>query len=168
MMKTETQSTGTAPGSGRRFFRRLLRNSRNEEGTQLIELALVLPVFLYLLVGAVDFGRAFYLATEVASAAEAGATYGVSSPTDIAGMKSAAMLNATDISGFTPTATYGSECTDGSAIALQSSTPPTTCTTGLVQFVEVDASTTYSPILRFPGVPSSLPIASKARMRASF
>jgi Flp pilus assembly protein TadG len=167
MMKTELRSTATAQSSGRRFLRRLLWKSQKEEGTQLIELALVLPVFLYLLVGAVDFGRAFYLATEVASAAEAGAAYGVSSPTDTAGMKSAAMLNATDIRGFSPVATYGSECTDGSALALQTSTPPT-CTSGLVQFVEVDASTTYSPLLHFPGVPTSLPIASKARMRASF
>lgn len=161
------QTRAMAQRTGQHIFRRLLGRWHNEEGSQLIELALVLPVFLYLLVGAVDFGRAFYLATEVASAAEAGASYGVSSPTDVSGMKATALLNASDVSGFTPTATYGSECTDGSASASLSATPPT-CSSGVVQYVEVDASATYSPLLHIPGIPASLPISSKARMRATF
>jgi Flp pilus assembly protein TadG len=166
MMTLQTQVM--AQRVRQRIFHRLLGKWHNEEGSQLIELALVLPVFLYLLVGAVDFGRAFYIATEVTAAAEAGASYGVSSPTDISGMKATALLNASDISGFTPTATYGSECTDGSASASLSATPPTCTSSGVVQYVEVDTKATYSPLLHIPGIPASLPISSKARMRATF
>ena len=46
---------------------------RNQEGQSVIELALVLVPFMLLLVGAADFGRGYYLAIEVESAAEAGA-----------------------------------------------------------------------------------------------
>ena len=53
-----------------------------EEGSSLVEVALVLPMMLLLLVGSVDFGRGYYAAMEVSSAANAGACYGVQEPTD--------------------------------------------------------------------------------------
>ncbi|MBE7159246.1 MAG: pilus assembly protein, partial [Rhodospirillales bacterium] len=62
----------------------------------MVELALLLPLLLLLLVGAVDLGRAFYVAIEVSSAASAGAVYGTQNPTDTAGMQNAAALNAPD------------------------------------------------------------------------
>ncbi len=40
-----------------------------EQGASLVELALVLPILFLILMGAVDFGRAYYLAMEVAGAA---------------------------------------------------------------------------------------------------
>lgn len=139
---------------------------RNENGSQLIEFSLVLPIFLIMVAGAVDFGRAYFVAIEVSAAAEAGATYGLKNPTDTAGMQSAASLDAPDLAGLTSMASYGSECSDGtSAVAGSGSTP--SCTADVVQYVEVDTSAIYKPFMNYPGLPSKFTLTGKARMRAS-
>ena len=139
---------------------------RNENGSQLIEFSLVLPIFLLMVAGTVDFGRAYFVAIEVSAAAEAGATYGLKNPTDTAGMQSAASLDAPDLAGLTSTASYGSECSDGtSAVAGSGSTP--SCTADVVQYVEVDTSAIYKPFMNYLGLPSKFTLTGKARMRAS-
>ncbi|MBA4180704.1 MAG: pilus assembly protein TadE [Anaerolinea sp.] len=56
------------------FSRRgLLRLRRTEAGQSLVEFAMVLPFFLVLLFGLVDFGRAFYTWLQVTNAAREGA-----------------------------------------------------------------------------------------------
>ena len=61
----------------RRLRRRLsLRNLvRNERGTQLAELAIVLPVMLLLFGGTVEFGRYFYSYSTLSKAARIGSRY---------------------------------------------------------------------------------------------
>ncbi len=140
---------------------------RGEEASQLVELAMVTPMLLLLLAGAVDFGRAYYVAMEVSSAAEAGATYGLQNPTDTAGMKSAALLNVPDLPNLTPTAVYGTECSDGTSAVSGGATPPT-CAVDVVQYVEVDTTATYRPILIYPGIQSLFTLTGKSRMRASY
>jgi hypothetical protein len=63
---------------------KLLR--RDTEGSGLVEFALIFPVFMILLAGAVDYGRAYYVALDLSAAAQAGALYGSQNPTDTAGM----------------------------------------------------------------------------------
>jgi len=64
-----------------RALRRLLRALRRDErGTQLVELALVVPLFL-MMVGAVgEFGRFFYTFSTLSKATRAGARYQISQP----------------------------------------------------------------------------------------
>ena len=58
------------------FFSATHRSLRTSEtGSALLEVALILPTLILVLVGAVDFGRAYYVTIEVSSAAEAGALY---------------------------------------------------------------------------------------------
>ena len=95
------------------FRTRLAPFASREEGNSLLETALVLPVLLLLLAGAVDVGRAYRAAMIVNGAASTGAVYGTHYPTDTAGMKLAAQLNASKIVTVTSTATYGCECADG-------------------------------------------------------
>lgn len=57
-------------------------------GQALPEFALVLPVFMLLFLGAVDFGRVFFSYIAVRNAASQGAAYGAASPTDGAGIAS--------------------------------------------------------------------------------
>jgi Flp pilus assembly protein TadG len=140
----------------------------SEEGSQLYELAMVMPVFVLLLFGAIDFGRAYYVNMEVAAAAEAGAAYGAQNPTDTSGMKAAALLNAPDISGLTPTASYGTECSDGTKAVASPGVAPTTCSVTIVQYIEVDTTATYKPLFAFPGMPSAFTMSGKARMRTSY
>src|ERR1700758_508000 len=48
----------------------------DNQGHGLVELAVVLPVFLLLLLGAAEYGRLSYVGVEVTNAAYAGAAYG--------------------------------------------------------------------------------------------
>jgi hypothetical protein len=57
--------------------RRLLRFRR---GQSLVELAIVLPVLLLLLGGAIDLGRAFFARVAIENAAKEGALYGATDP----------------------------------------------------------------------------------------
>jgi Flp pilus assembly protein TadG len=137
-----------------------------DQASSLIEFAVMLPFLVLLLVGAVDFGRAWYVNLEVSSAAEAGALYGVQNPNDIAGMNSAALLDASDLSSLHSAATYGSECSDGtSVVALSTSIP--SCSVNAVAYVEVDTTATYTPLLIYPGISSMFTMTAKSRMRTS-
>ncbi len=140
---------------------------REEHASSLIECALMLPFLVLLLVGAVDFGRAWYINLEVASAAEAGALYGTQYPTDTSGMKAAALLDAPDVTSLSSTATYGNECSDGTSVTPLYTSPPT-CAVNSVEYVEVITSATYSPILAYPGIASSITMGYKSHMRTSF
>jgi Flp pilus assembly protein TadG len=146
-------------------LRRLIRRWRNEsEGSSFVEIAIVLPLFLLMVVPAVDVGRLLYAAIEVESASEAGAMYGVKNPGDVAGMQTASLSGASNLAGVSATATYGCECSDGSGVVANCSTTPT-CTYNYVNYVDVVATAPYVTMFRYPGLPSSMNISRKTRMR---
>jgi Flp pilus assembly protein TadG len=62
------------------------RAHRRTFGQALVEFALILPVFLLLVVIAIDFGRLFFSYIEISNAAREGANYGQGSPTDTVGI----------------------------------------------------------------------------------
>ena len=139
---------------------------RSEDGTSLIECALILPIFIFLLVGAVDLGRAWYLHLEVSAAAEAGALYGVQNTSDIPGMDAAALIDAGDVTTLQAAATYGTECFDGTSVTPLLASPPS-CSVNAIAYVEVDTTATYTPILKYPGLASVFTLVGKSRMRAA-
>lgn len=146
-------------------MRRLIRLIKKADGGSFVELAIVLPLLFLIFVPAVDIGRAIYVSIEVASAAQAGAAYGIQNPTDVSGMQSASTNGTANIAGMTATATYGCECSDGSSPSTSCSTTPT-CTYNYVNYVDVVASACYSPIFNYPGLPSSINISREIRLRA--
>ena len=52
-----------------------MRNKKWISGQGLVEFALILPILLLLVVGALDFGRAFYMKTVMENSAREGAYY---------------------------------------------------------------------------------------------
>ncbi len=60
--------------------------SRDERGQSAVELAVTLPVLLLILIGTLDFGRAFYSYINITNAAREGAQYGTGFPTNTAGI----------------------------------------------------------------------------------
>jgi Flp pilus assembly protein TadG len=146
--------------------RQLQLRNRAEDGSGMIETVLIAPLLLLMLTGAADLGRAFYVAIEVASAAHAGALYGVQNPLDTTGMIAASALDAADVSGLVTTATFGCECSDGTNIVASCATVPT-CTSNVVDYVEINTTAAYSSILIYPGVPGTVALKGKARMRAA-
>ncbi len=58
-----------------------MKNNKSQKGQSLIELALVLPVLLLILLGIVDFGKAYVTLVALNDAASEGATYASIDPT---------------------------------------------------------------------------------------
>ena len=143
-------------------------SSCGENGSSLVELAVVLPVLFLLLLGVADFGRAYYLGMEVSQAANSAALYASQDPSDAVGIANAAVADAQDVPGFTTssvTVTSGCECSDGTLPILGCSTAPT-CSTNLVNYVQVDTVATYRATFPYPGIPASIVLRGKARMRS--
>jgi Flp pilus assembly protein TadG len=141
------------------------------DGSALVEMAFVVPVLLLLVMGAIDFGRAYYLKIEVTNAAHAGAEYGSQNSSDTGGMTTAARQSASDVPNLTvTTATWGCECSDGTSYSEHCSPAPT-CTassyrdTNSVKRVQVTAQSVYTTLMPWPHIPSSITLTSTATIR---
>jgi Flp pilus assembly protein TadG len=128
-----------------------LRFVTSEEGAALIEFACVLPVFVLLLVGVVDYSLQIQQRMHVTEAAAIAAAYGAvaGNEQNTAGMRNAALTVMPDL---TVTATAFWTCSVGSGHVSSSSA----CADGNLpmQWVEVDTSATLTPLLAFPGIPT--------------
>lgn len=140
------------------------RFNGDDSGSSLIECALLLPMVILLLLGSVDFGRAFYINLEIAAAAEAGALYGVQNPSDTSGMQAAAILDAPDLNSLSSAAIYGTECSDGTMVTA-SNLPVPSCSVNAITYVQVTASMQYKPYFTYPGMGTTWSLASTARLR---
>ena len=79
-----TLTVRRAPAHSRPPAGRPLR--ARHRGQALVEFALVLPIMLFLLVIAIDFGRLFYLNIGINNGAREGAAYGAKLPNDTTGI----------------------------------------------------------------------------------
>jgi Flp pilus assembly protein TadG len=131
----------------------------------MLELAVAFPLLCLLLFGAIDFGRVFFAGLRVASAARAGAQYGSISRThsaDLEGMRQAALRDGADLAGLAATAVQECRCPDGAAIGCHSGA----CTSGFKGiYVQVTATAQFRTVVDYPGIPSRVPLASRASMR---
>jgi Flp pilus assembly protein TadG len=141
---------------------------RGENGGSLLEIAAIMPLFMLLLLGAVDFGRAFYLETEIAGAADAAVAYGTQNPNDTTGMENAAQDDAPNVPNLSVgTPTSGCECSDGTGyVASPCTTPPSCTTNNEVVLTKIKVTGTYTPLFPWPGVPSSFSFSNTAAMRS--
>jgi Flp pilus assembly protein TadG len=144
----------------------ILKFFRSEHGTSLIETAVLVPSLMMVLIGAIDFGRAYYIANEVAGAAQAGAVYGSTNVTDTTGMTNTAKYDAPDVSGLNVTPAWGCECSDGTKGSASCTSTPTGCSANVVYYATVTASATYTPLFPWKGINASISIARSSTMRA--
>jgi Flp pilus assembly protein TadG len=100
-----------------------------ERGASLVELALVLPILLVVLLGALDLGRGVYVRTALATAARDGARFASVDPTNVACIGAAAISRA-PIPDLT--------------VADVTVTPPLTIDLG--ESIRVEVETTYRPL----------------------
>jgi len=143
-----------------------------DAGQAIVELALLLPFFLLLIVGTAEFGRLAYASIEVGNAANAGAHYGAQShvtASDIAGMRTAAINDAADITaGLTATPAPKHMCSCSNvAGAPATATCSTTCSSPgiLLEYVQVNTSATVNPLIHYPGLPTTFTLKGQAIMR---
>jgi Flp pilus assembly protein TadG len=117
-----------------------------------VELAVLLPLLAFLFVVTVDFARLFYQYQIMADCARNGALYGSQKPansTDTAGIQTAALADATNIS---PTPTVNS------TTATDADGNP--C-------VQVTVSWTFQTITSYPGISQSWPLVRTVQMRVT-
>jgi len=132
-------------------------------------MAILLPVLILLLLGCVDFGRGFFDALAVESAANAGAQYGgidTATAKDTAGIRAAVLANLGDTPSGRPVdvaiETF-CNCEDGGTVACDTgscgtSTPRT--------YVRVTVEMPFVTILDYPGIPHRLTLRRSSLQRA--
>jgi len=137
----------------------LRRLAKSESGAALVELAVVTPFLALLLTGLIDFGRYTYDAILAANAARSAAAYGaqtLETAKDTTGMTAAGQ---TDAQGLTVSVTPQTVCMVGSTVV--------TCGTSTAEtaFVQVTATGTYQPLIKYPFLPSSVIVSGSSFMR---
>lgn len=151
-----------------------LAGAKPRAGHAAVELALISPVLALLLLGAGDFGRAFYAAITVANAAHAGVLYGIQSnatTSNSTAMRYAASndaANLVNLGGVTTTATRICKCADGASVGC------ITGSCGVVSgittrpniYLTVTAATTFNTVAPYPGIPSTVSVNAQDTMRA--
>src|SRR5271168_4490795 len=86
---------------------------RPDRGQAFVELALVFPIFILLLVGAVEVGRLAYASVEVSNAARAGVSYAAQSSAtaaDTTNIQLAAIQDAPNITSLSASASRACSC----------------------------------------------------------
>src|SRR5258708_3098749 len=144
-----------------------IKSSRKaQNGSAIVEFALVGTVMLLLFFGVADFSRLFYDSIEVVNAAAAGAHYGAfnsgaldsSNSADSTGIINAAKAEAPELNGLTVNPT--TVCQDDTgATALCSAS-------GAYKYVSVNTAYTFQTLLQYPLIPSSVPISKTVTFRS--
>lgn len=144
---------------------------RDTSGQSLVELALILPVFTLLILGAAEFGQLAYDAIEVSNAARAGVAYGAQSAAyagDIPGIQLAAIHDASDVPGMTATATTFCSCSNAASTPVTCGSALATCLASgsrALNYVEVQTTATVTPFVHYPGISGGFTLTGQAIMR---
>ena len=126
------------------------RRVSRRSGTAVVELALLLPLLVFLFLVAADFARIFYFSLTLTNCARAGALYASDPATmpesPFANVQAAALADATNLSPQ-PSITQ-TMAADGAGRS----------------YVEVTAAQTFSTITGFPGIPKTVQLRRTVRM----
>ena len=151
----------------RATVRKVLEGLKSDSAQALVELAFVLPVASFLLVGTIEIGRLANTSIVVDQAARAGVQYGAQNrvtASDTAGMTNAAQQDASGISGLTVTASHYCACSDGSASTCQ----PTDCASSrILEYVKVNTQTQMHTLLPYPSLPRVFTVKGQEVMRVA-
>jgi Flp pilus assembly protein TadG len=138
-------------------------------GTSLIEFALVLPVFVFLMMGIVEVSRYTYFGIVAAHAARAGVQY-ASQTTETAAdantngpaTKSAALADGQNLSNWTITSSL--VCTVNGQASTCPMNTANAVPANLVYYVQVKVTGRFNTLMNYPGIPTNIPITSTAIM----
>jgi Flp pilus assembly protein TadG len=131
---------------------RLCHPGAPRRGAAAVELAILLPLLVFLFVVAVDFSRAFYYGLTISNCARNGALYAsdpvTATESPYRSVQEAALADASDLDPPPSVTgpTYGAT-PDGS------------------RYVEVTVTYPFQTITSYPGVPSHMDLARTVRMR---
>lgn len=156
----------------RRHLRRLPSDTGllDSAGQGLVELALTVPLFTLLLVGAAELASVAWASIEVSNAARSGAQYGIQShitASNTALIQAAALADGTNLSDLTVTSVNNfCTCSTAPATTIGCPTALTACASPAIihEFVQVNTSATVTPQFHLPGLPSTFTPTGSAIM----
>jgi Flp pilus assembly protein TadG len=134
--------------------------NRGRRGNAILEAAMAMPMLMLMVVGVVDFGRAFYFSNIAAGAARAGTAYGAISSanfTNYTGMQAAAQADAVGVPNFSASASAFCQVA-GTNVAC--ATNPNS-----EGYVQVVTTISYPLIIGWPGEPNPLSIRGLSVLR---
>ncbi len=101
----------------------MLHTRRSQSGQATIEFAFASMIFLLMVFGAVDFGRAIFMTADLHNAVREGSRYGTLQPTDLAGVQSLVVDKAHGIGLALAdvTASCSGACTTGDTVTVSAS-----------------------------------------------
>jgi len=146
-------------------MRRLIRA---QDGTSVMEFAILAPVLIFLLFGLIEVGRYAYFAILAAHAAHTGAQWGAqdtSTADNVPGMKNAAKQDAQAVSTWTVNAQ--TMCSVSSAPLVPCSGASLVSAANTVYYVKVTVTGTFSALFNYPGIPANIPVSGSATMRVA-
>jgi Flp pilus assembly protein TadG len=140
-----------------------------QRGQSVAEVALVTPLLLLLLLGAIEIGRFAYYGIEVSNAARAGVQYGAQSladSKDISGITKAAQNDAPEVADLRVNAQNQCACSNTPSNFV--GCPAINCFSGHgLVFLQVDTTASIRPLFRYPGLSSTFTAHGHAIMRVA-
>jgi len=161
---------------------------RSPSGQSLLEVALLTPMLLAMLLGAIELGRYAYISILVGSAARAGAAYGaqnLAQSADTAGIQAAAdndfRNNGQDPTSLAVNPSTSCGCDTGGSLPALTNVCSTRSNPGIdntvsncfgtnahwVVMVSVTASGTFHSLFNYPGIPKTLTVSNTATLRVA-
>jgi len=138
---------------------------RAEDGSALVELAVLAPVLIFMLVGLIEIGRYMYFGILATHAARAGVQYAAQTnitAVDGTGTTNAAAQDAAGLPNMQVTRTI--VCALDGVVTTCPSSSVASGSQDLVYYVQVQVTSTLTPILRYPGIPTNVPVTATAMM----
>lgn len=136
---------------------------RNEKGSSVLELALLIPLLVVLLMGVTELSRMFSAAMGVSQAARAGAAYGMQhglASADLKAIENATLLSGREVPGLMATVTRVCLCSNGSEIPCGGEACP-----GKRGYIRVATEAEFRTSGRYPGIPDRIRLTGQAVLR---
>jgi Flp pilus assembly protein TadG len=128
----------------------------------MVEFAIVLPFLVFMLIGTIEMGRYMYFAIVTQHASEAGAQYGAQSlanSSNSTGIRAAVVADAPNVN---VTASPAALCLES---GVSTPCPVGTPSPGVVEYVQVKVTGTFTSLLNYPGIPNNVPVTATTTMR---
>src|SRR5882757_5943009 len=170
---TNTIDCGSYPHDIPRSNRRLSHfRLTGDAGQGLIELALTLPLLILILLGGAEFARFAWASIETANAARAGPQYGAQTnitASDDAGMQTAALNDGINLTGLAATSSHSCACSTAPTASIACSTALPSCASPAIvlEYVQVNTSSTIHPLYHWPGLPATFTPNGSAIMQVA-
>jgi Flp pilus assembly protein TadG len=124
----------------------------NRRGVAAVELALLLPLLVFLFLITIDFARVFYFSQVISNCARNGALYAsnlTATQSPYASVNEAALADASDLSPAPTVTSVNGTDTAGNP------------------YVRVTVNWSFSTVSQFPGIPNNVQLSRTAQMRVS-